>query len=111
MLISFVIWLRLNVLFSGLPDEHHSRYRIYRTLVSCAAQLGALPQIFTQTEKVADLLKTCGCSPAECQALWRQMSQVHKASGNTKLATQAMINLLSTYPEDSAAGARDDALK
>lgn len=39
------------------------------------------------------------------------MSEVHQASGNTKLATQAMINLLSTYSEGNAAGARDDALK
>ncbi|EUB58214.1 Eukaryotic translation initiation factor 3 subunit M [Echinococcus granulosus] len=57
------------------------------------------------------LLKVCKCSPAECQSLWRRMSEVHQASSNTKLATQAMINLLSTYSEGNAAGARDDALK
>uniref|UniRef100_A0A5K3F2J1 PCI domain-containing protein n=1 Tax=Mesocestoides corti TaxID=53468 RepID=A0A5K3F2J1_MESCO len=101
----------LNVLFSGLPEEHHARYRIYRALVSCATELGALSQIYTQTEKVASILKVCGCSPAECQNLWRQMYEVHQASGNTKLATQAMINLLSTYSDGGAAGAREDAFK
>ncbi|KAL5104512.1 Eukaryotic translation initiation factor 3 subunit M [Taenia crassiceps] len=80
-------------------------YRVYRALVACASELGALSQIYTQTEKV------CRCTPAECQSLWRLMSEVHQASGNTKLATQAMINLLSTYSEGNAAGARDDALK
>ncbi|VDD82048.1 unnamed protein product, partial [Mesocestoides corti] len=61
--------------------------------------------------KVASILKVCGCSPAECQNLWRQMYEVHQASGNTKLATQAMINLLSTYSDGGAAGAREDAFK
>ncbi|CDS41495.1 dendritic cell protein [Echinococcus multilocularis] len=101
----------LNVLFTGLPEDHHSRYRVYRALVTCASELGALSQIYTQTEKVAMLLKVCKCSPAECQSLWRRMSEVHQASSNTKLATQAMINLLSTYSKGNAAGARDDALK
>ncbi|VDK38240.1 unnamed protein product [Taenia asiatica] len=101
----------LNVLFTGLPEDHHSRYRVYRALVTCASELGALSQIYTQTEKVATLLKVCRCAPAECQSLWRLMSEVHQSSGNTKLATQAMINLLSTYSEGNAAGARDDALK
>ncbi|VDM26379.1 unnamed protein product [Hydatigera taeniaeformis] len=101
----------LNVLFTGLPEDHHSRYRVYRALVNCASELGALSQIYTQTEKIATLLRVCKCTPAECQFLWRRMSEVHQASGNTKLATQAMINLLSTYSEGTAAGAREDALK
>nr|CDS25728.1 dendritic cell protein [Hymenolepis microstoma] len=101
----------LDVLFNGLPEDHHSRYFIYRALVACASDLGKLAHIHTETEMVERLLKQCNCTPIECQSLWRQMSAIHQAHNNTKLATQALINLLSTYTDGKAAGAQDDAFK
>ncbi|KAM7537706.1 hypothetical protein Aperf_G00000077444 [Anoplocephala perfoliata] len=101
----------LDILLNGLPDEHHSRYCVYRSLVACASELGELGHIHTETETVEGLLKQCNCTPAECQALWRQMSIVHQATNNTKLETQALINLLSTYPNGKETGARDDAFR
>ncbi|VDL61983.1 unnamed protein product [Hymenolepis diminuta] len=101
----------LDILLNGLPDEHHSRYRIYRALVTCASELGELAHIHTETEMVESLLKQCNCTLVECQSLWRQMSAVHQATNNTKLATQALIHLLSTYTDGKATGAQDDAFK
>uniref|UniRef100_A0A183T8X4 PCI domain-containing protein n=1 Tax=Schistocephalus solidus TaxID=70667 RepID=A0A183T8X4_SCHSO len=101
----------LNVLFAGLTEEDHARFRIYQALITCAHKVGALHQIFTNTERVANLLKACRCTPEECKKLWRQLSEVHMATGNTKQATQALINLLSTYTAGNAVDARNDAVR
>nr|VZI32096.1 unnamed protein product [Spirometra erinaceieuropaei] len=86
-------------------------FRIYQALITCAHKVGALQQIFTDTGRVSNLLKICRCTPEECKKLWRQLSEVHMATGNTKQATQALINLLSTYTAGNAVDARSDAVR
>ncbi|CAH8480091.1 unnamed protein product [Dicrocoelium dendriticum] len=101
----------LNLIFHGLLPDNHHKCTIYLTLVSCARKLGMMSQIITDPKKVASWLNTCGSSVEERQKIWRKLHEVHSELNEKRRASEALVYLLSTYTEATAAQARQDAIK
>ncbi|KER22206.1 LOW QUALITY PROTEIN: hypothetical protein T265_14909 [Opisthorchis viverrini] len=111
-LLCFVYLLfRLNLLFHGLRPDDHLKCVIYVTLVLCARKLGLVSQIIYDPKKVTAWLAKCQCSVEELQNVWRILYETHSELGETRRATEALVYLLSTFTEATAAQARQDAIK
>ncbi|GAA54857.1 translation initiation factor 3 subunit M [Clonorchis sinensis] len=102
---------RLNLLFHGLRPDDHLKCVIYVTLVLCARKLGLVSQIIYDPKKVTAWLAKCQCSVEERQNVWRILYETHSELGETRRATEALVYLLSTFTEATAAQARQDAIK
>ncbi|KAG5446351.1 Eukaryotic translation initiation factor 3 subunit M [Clonorchis sinensis] len=101
----------LNLLFHGLRPDDHLKCVIYVTLVLCARKLGLVSQIIYDPKKVTAWLAKCQCSVEERQNVWRILYETHSELGETRRATEALVYLLSTFTEATAAQARQDAIK
>ncbi|CAL8093066.1 unnamed protein product [Calicophoron daubneyi] len=101
----------LNLIFHGLTPESHCKCGVYLTLVSCAKACGLLQQIITEPTKVASWLSKCRCSTEERQQVWRKLYETHAEMKEDRRATEALVYLLSTYTEETAAQARQDAIR
>ncbi|KAF6769051.1 hypothetical protein AHF37_12199 [Paragonimus kellicotti] len=101
----------LNLLFHGLPPESPFKCTVYLTLLACAKKLGLISQIITDPKKVANWLDTCMCSVEDRQLVWRKLHETHSELGEDRRAIEAIVYLLSTYTESTAAQARSDAIK
>ncbi|THD20205.1 putative Dendritic cell protein [Fasciola hepatica] len=101
----------LNLLFHGVPPNSQSKYLIYLTLLSCAMKCGVVQQITTDPKKVASWLEKCLCTPEDKRKVWLMLHETYSELGESRRATEALVYLLSTYNDDTAAQARPVAIK
>ncbi|KAA0195920.1 Eukaryotic translation initiation factor 3 subunit M [Fasciolopsis buskii] len=101
----------LNLLFHGIPPNSNSKCLIYLTLLSCALKCSVVHQITTDPKKVASWLDVCLCTPEERRKVWWKLHETYSELGESRRATEALVYLLSTYNDDSAAQARPVAIK
>jgi len=100
----------LNNLYSGLPDDNSLRYDVYLSQVKIAARFGHTSAIQTQLKEVKVMLEKWRVTTEQRQVLYRELhAALHELSREE--ASKVMLELLSTYDEQSAALAKDDAEK
>jgi len=105
-----VICLRcLSNLFHGLNETSPLRYHVYYNMVKVAGQLDSIKSIFADVDKLKSWTALCGVTVDKLQALLRLLHDALVDSKLSDLASKVMIELLSTYTEDNASQARDDA--
>jgi len=100
----------LNNLFSGLPEDNNLRYDVYLSQVKIAARFGHTSAVQTQLKEVQQMLEKWKVSTEQKRVLYREL---HAAliQLSREEASKVMLELLSTYDEQSAALAREDAEK
>lgn len=107
-----VVCLRcLGNLFHGLSETSVLRFHVYYNMVKVAAQTDQIKVLFNDLEKMKAWIKECGVSTEKFQLLLRTLHEALIDSHQSELASKVMIELLSTFTEDNASQARDDAHK
>jgi len=99
----------LNNLFYGLNDHSPLRYHIYYHMIKIASQTENIKSIFTDMDKLKSWISNCGVTTDKLQTLLRSLHECLLECRQSDLASKVMIELLSTYTEDNACQARDDA--
>lgn len=102
----------LQNLFEALSPESPLRYDVYCNLVKAAAKTDLILTVFSDLGKLKGWLSALRVPVPRIQRLLRLL---HDAllecprGGGGELASRVMVELLSTYTEDNASQARDDA--
>lgn len=102
----------LQNLFEALSPESPLRYDVYCNLVKAAAKTDLILTVFSDLGKLKGWLSALRVPVPRIQRLLRLL---HDAllecprGGGGELAARVMVELLSTYTEDNASQARDDA--
>ncbi|XP_077538694.1 eukaryotic translation initiation factor 3 subunit m [Haemaphysalis longicornis] len=105
----------LQNLFEALSPDSPLRYDVYCNLVRAAAKTDLILTVFSDLGKLKGWLSALRVPVARTQRLLRLLheallecpSSSRGAAG--ELASRVMVELLSTYTEDNASQARDDA--
>ncbi|XP_054153753.1 eukaryotic translation initiation factor 3 subunit M-like [Oppia nitens] len=98
----------LKNLFSGLIDVD-LRFRVYETLVRLAAISLQIGLVFEDTLKLKEWFPVKTVGTERWQRLLRLLHEVLLSAKQSEAASRVLIELLSTYTEDNASQARDDA--
>jgi translation initiation factor 3 subunit M len=101
----------LRNLFGGLSDSGELRYRVYYSLVRLGGQTGQISQVFDDINKLKQWFPPRVIGIEKIQSLLRLLHEVLLEHKQSELASKVMIELLSTYTEENASQARDDAHK
>jgi translation initiation factor 3 subunit M len=101
----------LQNLFGGLNDSGELRYRVYYSLVRLGGQTGQISQVFDDINKLKQWFPPRVIGIEKIQSLLRLLHEVLLEHKQSELASKVMIELLSTYTEENASQARDDAHK
>lgn len=98
-------------LHDGLSESLDLQYVAYCGMVRLATKAKRLPEVFNHLENVKSKysVKTVGLDRA--QNLYRLLNSSALECGQGDLASQIMIELLSTYTEENASHAEQDAIK
>lgn len=107
--LSLVCLRVLNNLFHGLEDRSPLRYNVYYTLIKVAGQTDNISAVFTDIESMKRWMHRCAVSTEKLQGILRLLHEMLIDGKQSDLASKVMIELLSTYTEDNASQARDDA--
>lgn len=101
----------LNNLFVGLPEVNPLRYDVYLSQLHLASKFGHTNAIITQLKQVQDWLKLWDVNIEQKRSCYRELHAALKDQQKGDQATRVMLELLSTYDEESASQAKDDAQK
>ena len=104
-----MIYFSLQNLFGGLGENAQLKYRVYFSMVQLAGQTGMVHQVFDDISKLKQWFSCKEISNEKLQTLLRQLHDVLVNQKQSELASKVMIELLSTYTEENASQARDDA--
>jgi len=99
----------LSNLFHGLDECSPLRYNVYYNLIKVAGQTENIHGVFTDIDKMKQWMQHCSVSTEKLQKVMRLLHEVLLECKQSELASKVMIELLSTYTEDNASQARDDA--
>ncbi|GBP69729.1 Eukaryotic translation initiation factor 3 subunit M [Eumeta japonica] len=108
--LSMVALQSLWRLYNNLESNSPLRYHVYYHVVELAARVGAVREVFTGVDQLKREFANCPPSNEQMQKLYRVLHQVLKDQ-NSELAAKVMIELLSTYTDENASHAREDAIK
>jgi len=100
----------LKNLFGGLSDIIDLRFKVYETLVRLAATSGHIGLVFTDLSQLKQWFPQKSVGIERMQSLLRLLHDV-LLQKQSESASRVMIELLSTYTEENASQARDDAHK
>lgn len=99
----------LSNLFQGLDDCSTLRFNVYYYMVKVAGVTGSVLAVFTDVDKMKRWMKQCDVSTDKLQRILRLLHEILLAGKQSELASKVMVELLSTYTEDNASQARDEA--
>nr|SVE93182.1 EOG090X0AU0 [Moina brachiata] len=99
----------LSVLFHGLEPVSPTRYTVYHALVQVAGQVEQIKSVFTDLEKMRAQLAPCKPNNDQMQKLLRILHEALLNSRESELASNVMVELLSTYTTENASQAREEA--
>ncbi|UYV76251.1 EIF3M [Cordylochernes scorpioides] len=100
---------RLQNLYEGLGEHSQPAFDIYYYIVKLAGQVDAVPSVYTDIAKLKVWYQGKDVSMEKIQKLLRLLHEVLLESKMSDQASKVMVELLSTYTEDNASQARDDA--
>jgi len=99
----------LSNLFYGLDERSPNRYYVYCTLLRMASQADLLQLVEPKIDDVNAWIRQWSLTVEQHQTLLRILHQAYTVSKQTENATKVLIDLLSTYTEENASQAREDA--
>ncbi|CAG2102175.1 unnamed protein product [Medioppia subpectinata] len=99
----------LKNLFGGLQDVTEPRFRVYVTLVRLASISGQIALVFSDLALIKQWFPPAVVGVERVQALLRLLHEALVAQKQSESASRVLIELLSTYTEENASQARDDA--
>jgi len=99
----------LNNLFVGLPETNALRYDVYIGQLLLASKFGHTNAIVTQLKQVKEWLTLWSVNIEQTRTCYRALHAALKDEQKSDQATRVMLELLSTYDEESAALAKSDA--
>uniref|UniRef100_A0A6G1SLS4 Eukaryotic translation initiation factor 3 subunit M n=1 Tax=Aceria tosichella TaxID=561515 RepID=A0A6G1SLS4_9ACAR len=97
-------------LHDGLFESLELQYIAYTAMVKLATKAKRLPEVFTDVESVKSKYSVETIGFEKAQNLYRLLKTSALDSGRSELASQIMIELLSTYTEENASQAEQDAV-
>jgi len=101
----------LNNLFVGLPCNNPLRYDVYIGQLHLATKFSHTNAIITQLNQVKNWLKTWNVDIEQRRSCYRELHAALKDEQKSDEATKVMLELLSSYDEENALLAKDDAEK
>lgn len=99
----------LQNLYEALYPTCALRFDVYYNLVKVAAKTDMITSVFSDLNKVKSWLTDLNVPVPRVQKLLRLLHEALIEGKHSELASKVMIELLSTYTEDNASQARDDA--
>lgn len=99
----------LQNLYEALNPSCSLRFDVYYNLVKVASKTDMMAAVFSDLNKVKAWLTRLTVPVARVQKLLRLLHEALVEAKQTELASKLMVELLSTYTEDNASQARDDA--
>jgi len=99
----------LQNLFGGLGENAPLRFRVFLSMVSLAGMTNSITSIYA-SDDVARIKTWFHSIPTEqMKTLWRALYETLAAQKQSLAASKVMIELLSTFTEENASLAREDA--
>lgn len=99
----------LNNLFIGLPETNNLRYDAYLGQLRLASKFGHTNAIITQLKQVKRWLDNWAVSIEQKRGCLRELHAALKDEQKGEEATRVILELLSTYDDESATSATQDA--
>jgi len=105
----------LNNLFIGLPEANSLRYDAYLGKLRLASEFGHTGAITTQFKQVKEWLRLWNSSIEQKRVCYRELHKALKGQQKGMMgelseeATRVILELLSTYDEEHAESAKEDA--
>ncbi|EDO34250.1 predicted protein [Nematostella vectensis] len=99
----------LSVLFSGLPEKDPMRHEVYCTQLTIAAKASLVDDIPTELELVKGWLGLWDVDADQRRQVFRLLHGALHDEKRSEEASKVMIELLSTYTDENASAAREDA--
>lgn len=99
----------LNNLFTGLADDNNLRFDVYISQVRLAAQFKQTQSIKTSMRAVKEWLVKWNVTLEQKRTCYRELHAALREQLRNEEATRMMLELLSTFTEESAAEAKVDA--
>lgn len=97
-------------LHDGLFESLELQYIAYTAMVKLATKAKRLSEVFTDVDSVKSKYSVGTIGFEKAQNLYRLLKTSALESGRSDLASQIMIELLSTYTEENASQAEQDAV-
>jgi translation initiation factor 3 subunit M len=97
-------------LHDGLFESLELQYIAYTAMVKLATKAKRLSEVFTDVESVKSKYNVESVGFERAQNLYRLLKTSALECGRSELASQIMIELLSTYTEENASQAEQDAV-
>ena len=101
----------LQNLFNGLSAFIHLRYRVYLTLVRLCSLAGQIRLIYNNLSLVKKWFPVEKIGGEKIQSMLRMLHTILVENKQPDMASKVMVELLTTYTEDNASQAREDAHK
>lgn len=98
-------------LHDGLSECLDLQYVAYCAMVKLATKANRLPEVFSNLDSVKSKYSVKAVGLDRAQNLYRLLNSSALECGQGDLASQIMIELLSTYTEENASHAEADAVK
>jgi len=99
----------LSNLFNGLDESSPVRYVVYSSLIKMAGQSDLLHIVNPKLDEIKGWVVKWEVGVAKTQALLRSLHEALLECKQSERATKVMLELLSTYTEETASEARADA--
>lgn len=99
----------LQNLYEAINPNSALRYDVYYNLVKVALKTDMITTVFSDLTKLKTWLHDLEIPVPRVQKLLRLLHEALIENKQSELASKVMIELLSTYTEDNASQARDDA--
>jgi translation initiation factor 3 subunit M len=99
----------LNNLFTGLADDNNLKFDVYISQVRLAAKFGQTQSIKTSMRDVKAWLQKWNVTVEQKRTCYRELHAALRDQLRNEEATKMMLELLSTFTEQSASEAKVDA--
>jgi len=99
----------LQNLMEGLGKNINLQYGIYLSLITIAGAAGQISLVFSDITKLKSTFSVTTVGVERAQRLLRELHRVLVENRQSELAANVMIELLSTYSEETASQAHEDA--
>ncbi|XP_031569542.1 eukaryotic translation initiation factor 3 subunit M-like [Actinia tenebrosa] len=99
----------LSVLFSGLQERDPMRYNVYAAQLMIASKASLIDEIPTGLDLVKEWLNMWGSDADGKRHIYRLLYNALIDEHHSEEASNVMIELLSTYTEQNASTAKEDA--
>lgn len=101
----------LQNLFNGLTNSAALRYRVCTTIVRLSAVSGQMRQVVNNLGQLKKWFPVEVLGADKIQSLLRLLHSILMENRQPEMASKVMVELLTTYTEDNASQAREDAHK